>query len=324
VRGWTRRHRVAVFVSKRIMSGIVLVFVVSLLVFLAMNVLPGDPVAALLGRAASPQRAAFVREQLGLSRPLPQRYVHWLSHAVRGDLGQSLTSGTSVSGLILPRLRNTLILAIVTSLVMFPLGFLFGALGGAKRGGRFDSVSSIGALALLSLPEFVAGTLLIYILGIRFHLFPPVSLFSPQAGPLSDPATLVLPMLTLALVNFGYTFRFVRSAVAETMGSEYVRQARLNGFGEGTVVFRYSLRNALAPVVQMSSLVFLSLVAGVVITESVFSYPGIGLLAVNAAISRDFTTMVGVAVIVAIIYVIVNLITDIIIIMTNPKTRAEL
>jgi peptide/nickel transport system permease protein len=131
-------------------------------------------------------------------------------------------------------------------------------------------------------------------------------------------------VLTLALVNFGYTFRFVRTATAETMGSDYVRQARLNGIGERTVVWRYALRNALAPVIQISSLVFLSLVAGVVITETVFSYPGIGRLAVTAAISRDFTTMLGIATVIALMYVLINLVTDVVIIMANPKTRAEL
>ncbi|UNB52927.1 ABC transporter permease [Mycolicibacterium sp. YH-1] len=226
-----------------------------------------------------------------------------------------------MSELVWPRLRNTLILGLVTAAVTFPLAILVGSWAGARAGSRGDRISSTLGLVFMTLPEFAAGTLLVYLFGVRLRLLPVVSAFDPDIGPLSEPATLVLPALSLALISFGFAMRYVRSSVAESMRSDCVRMARLNGFPERQVLFRYGLRNALAPIIQVSSLTFLGLLAGVVVTETVFSYPGLGALIVTTSLNRDFTTLVAASTVIAALYAIMNIANDVALLYANPRLR---
>jgi peptide/nickel transport system permease protein len=310
--------------ARRLAVGLITVLAVAALVFFAVALLPGDVVTSVLGRNAAPGRIDELRRQLGLDRPVPARFASWLADAARGDLGTSLTGSTSVSDMIGVRLRNTLALAACAGIVLIPVAFGLGAWAGARAGRLADVTISNTLLLLLALPEFAIGALAAYVIGVRYHVVPPVSLFDSDAGPWSKPSALALPGLTLVLANLGYTARLVRAGVANAMQSEYVKMARLNGVPERTVVIRYALRNAVAPGIQVAGLTLMYLLGGTVVVEVLFQYPGIGQLATTAASSHDYTTLTGIAVVVASMYVLVNLAADVAILAATPRLRTEL
>lgn len=323
-RGWWSRHPLLALVARRLAFGLLLVLVVSSLAFFATALLPGDAVTAVLGRNASPARVAELRGILGLDDPLPERYWRWLSGMLRGDFGTSLVSGGPVSDLLGRRLLNSLLLAFAASVVLIPASIALGAWLGARSGSVADRALSTTTLVLLSTPEFVMGLVLAYLLGVQLRWFPPISLFDANAGPLARPEVLVLPALTMILVNLGYGMRMVRAGVASAMGSDYVLMARLNGVRERDVVLRYALPNSIAPSIQSSALVFLYLIAGVVVVEATFQYPGMGLLVAGAAAQRDLPVVLAVVVVVAVAYVLVNLVSDLLVILVTPRLRTAL
>lgn len=309
--------------SGKLLAGLLLVVVVTSLVFLAVNLLPGDAATSVLGRGATPERIAALQEKMHLDEPLLVRYATWLGGAIHGDLGTALTSDQPVRDLLLPRLRNSLVLAFAAALIIIPLGVLIGAVAGARTGSHRDRALSAGSLVALSFPEFVLAAGLILIVGVGLGWLPPVSLFNPDAGPLSDPRVLVLPVLTLVIANVGYVARIVRASVAEAMSSEMVKMARLNGYSETSVVLKFGLRNALAPSIQMSALVLLYLISGVVVVETVFRYQGIGQLAIEATTNRDFMILQSLVLLSTAIFVVVNLFTDFLLVAVNPKLRTS-
>lgn len=300
------------------------VWIVVTLVFSTVELLPGNAVTAVLGRSTTPQARAELIRQLKLDRPALERYVDWITGLASGDLGQSLTARRPVTEVIGGRLRNSFQLATVVALFLLPLALGIGVLTGVKAGRRTDRIVSSATLALIATPEFVLGTLLAYVLGVRLRLFPPVALFSPQDSPLGRPSVLVLPAATLLLVSFGYAARMVRAGVAEAMRAEYVKMARVNGIPEGRVIWRYALRNALAPSIQMLALLAQYLMSGVVIVETVFQYPGIGQLLVQSAFTRDIILVQSLAVVIAAINIGMSMLADLAIIMVTPRLRATL
>lgn len=319
-----RRHPIAAYIAKRIGSGLLVVLAEAIVVFAAVSFLPGNVVTAVLGRSVSPQGAALLIHQLGLDKPWPARLVTWLAGFLRGDLGQSLAAHESVTSLAAPRLINSTILALSALVLLIPFAVGVGAYTGVRAGHWADRVLSSVTLTLIATPEFVMGSLLAYIFGVSLHILPAVSLFDPGTGPLGEPAVLVLPVVTLVLVNFGYSARIVRAGVAESMQSEYVKMARLNGIPERRVVWRYGLRNALAPSIQMLALTAQYLIGGVVVVETVFQYPGVGLLLVDSAGTRDIAVIQALAVVLAAIYIGVNIATDITITLVTPRLRTSL
>jgi len=322
-RDWLRRHPIGSLVAKRLLGGAVVVWVVVTLTFAALALIPGDPARTIAGPHASPAAIRQIRQELHLNRPVLTRYVDWLSGAVHGNLGRSLTEGDHIAvwQLISDRLRNSAILATLAAIVLGLVATAMGIFAGTRAGSASDHATSLVALAMMALPEFVIGTLLAYVFGIMFHLLPPVALFSPAAGPFSRPTTLILPVATLVIVAVGFVARMVRASVAQAMSADYVRMARLNGISEPVVILRYALRNALAPSIQAFSLTLLYLVGGVVIVEAVFQYPGIGLLALDATDAHDYPTVLGVTAVIAVIYVIINLVNDLVIVLLTPKLR---
>jgi peptide/nickel transport system permease protein len=324
-----RGHPLLRFVVRRLAIGLVTLVAATILVFIGTNVIPGSPASAVLGRQATPAEVARIDQRIGYDKPLIDRYVSWLAAAAHGDFGQSavaLAQGEShapVSSMIGTPLRNSLILALATVILLIPLSLVMGMIAGARANGLADHVISTLTLIAVSLPEFVVGSVLIVVFFVWLNLLPPVSLVAPGQSPLSDPKILVLPVLTLLSVSVAWTIRLVRIGVIEVMKSDYVQMARLNGFSERRVMRRYVLRNALAPSVQVFALSIQYLFGGVIVTEAVFAYPGIGSQLVNAVSSHDNTQVQAIALILAAIYISINIVADLIVILLVPKLRTQ-
>src|SRR5579871_1039289 len=260
-----RRHPLAAFIIRRIAAGIAMLAIISILVFGATNVLPGDVAAAVLGRQATPASIAGLRQQLGLDHPLTTRYADWINGVFHGDLGTSL-AGTQqpVWELIKTPLVNTLTLAGLTLLVLVPLSVLLGVTAGVRVGRMGDHFISGITLAIVAVPEFVIGAVLVLVFAVSLGVLPAVSLIPPGANPLSQPSLVVLPVATLVLAGLAYMLRIVRAGVSDVIQSDYVEMARLNGVRERRVVTRYAVRNALAPSVQALAATTQWLLGGVV------------------------------------------------------------
>jgi peptide/nickel transport system permease protein len=321
-RGFRRRHPLAAYAVRRVGVALVLLVVVSVLVFLATNLLPGDVASTTLGRSATPEAKAALRHQLGLDRPLTTQYLSWASGMLRGDLGTSPVLHRPVADVAGVRLENTLLLGLITLVVLVPLSLVLGVVAGARAGRAADHGISTGSLALVSVPEFVLGTVLILVLGgAVLDVFPPVSLVAPGESPLARPNVLVLPVATLVLAGLGYMVRMVRAGVIEVMDSPYVEMARLNGVSERSVVLRHVVPNAMAPAVQALALTIQWLIGGVVVIEALFAYPGIGQALVSAVVNRDLLFVQSVVLMIAALYIVINILADLAVIMLVPKLR---
>ncbi len=315
------RHPLAWFIVRRVAAGCALLVVVSALIFAATAVLPGDAAYAVLGRNADPQALAAVRQELGLEQPATTRYGHWISGFVQGHLGRSLTARQPVSQLIGERVANTAILAAVTLVIIVPLALGLGLLAGTRIGRPADHVISVGSLISIAMPDFVVGTVLVFLLAVKLRLFPPVSLVPTGSTPLGEPSVLVLPAATLIVVGLAYMIRMVRAGMSEVMASEYIQAARLNGLSERRIIFRHALRNALAPTVQVIALTLQWLLGGIFVVETVFGYPGIGQGLVEAVVARDIPTVQSVAMLIAIAYIAINIVADVAVVLLIPKLR---
>jgi peptide/nickel transport system permease protein len=301
----------------------------SILVFGAVQVLPGDVAQVVLGRTATPERLAAVRADLNLNDAVPVRYVHWLEGVATGDLGNS--SAALAQGQTLPvwdairtPLRNSLVLAVLTLLIFIPLCIVLGTVAALRAGRRTDHAISVTALALSSLPEFLVGTLLIVVFFTQLDLLPPVSTIGPGQTPFSQPKELVLPVLTLLAVSVAFGTRLLRASIVDVLREDYVAMARLNGLRERRVIWRYALRNALAPSVQILAQMIQYLIGGIIITESVFNYPGIGSALVQAVLVRDPQVISVVAMMLAAIYILVNVLADLAVVFLVPRLRTKL
>ena len=299
----------------------------SVLIFTAVQVLPGNAASAVLGRNASPAAVGILSRQMGLDRPASTRYAHWLKGFVHGDLGDSAVAIAQGSNhapiwhLISGPLKNSAILAAITALVMIPLSVALGTLAAVRAGRPTDHLISLGSLAAVSMPEFVVGSLLVAVFFVGLHLLPPVAIVPPGGDPLSHPKQLVLPVVTLLFASMAAGIRMVRAGTFEVLQTEYVQTARLNGLPERRVIMRYALRNALAPSVQVLAQNLQYLVGGVIVVEAVFAYPGIGSQLVNAVQIRDVTVVQSVAMLIAVVYVLINLVADFIVMLLVPKLR---
>lgn len=309
-------------IARRVAIAVVLLWIVSLLVFAATQVLPGDTASAILGKTATPDSLAQLRAQLGLDRPLLQQYTDWLSGLLHGDLGRSLAAGLPVGDLIGDRVGATLTLAGVTLVLLVPLALLLGVLSGLRRDGKLDQLVSWITLAGVAVPEFVTGTLLALLLATWLGWLPAVSLIPPGESPLAHPQYMVLPVLTLLVAGLASTVRLVRVGVAQAAAADATEMARLSGIPERRVVRRWVLPNALAAGVQVIALTAQWLVGGIVIVETVFQYPGIGQTLVQSVQSQDIPVVQAVALLIAAIYVLLNLLADIALVLLVPRLRS--
>jgi peptide/nickel transport system permease protein len=325
-----RRRRaspVAIFLVKRVLGALLALLAASVLIFVAVQVLPGNAASAVLGRNASPQAVRILEHKMNLDQPLPTRYVDWLGGFVHGNLGDSsvaLAQGAKhapVWHLISEPLKNSFILAGITALLMIPLSLGLGVLAAVRSGRPTDHLISLGSLAAISMPEFVIASLLVAVFFLGLDLLPPVAIVPPGTSPLSEPKELVLPVVTLLLASLAAGIRMVRAGMVEVLQTDYVQAARLNGLSERRVLWRYGLRNGLAPSVQVLAQNLQYLIGGIIVVESVFGYPGIGSQLVEAVQNRDATVIVSVAMLIAVAYVFINLVADLIVVLLVPKLR---
>jgi peptide/nickel transport system permease protein len=321
LRAFRARHPLVAVAVQRVLAGVVILFLVSILVFAATQILPGNAAVQILGRNATPQAVSQLSAELGLNRSALHQYTSWLVGLLHGNLGHSLAAHEPVSEFIGDRIRNTLILAGVAVLLMVPLGIVLGVLAGVKKDRLPDHAITGFTLGAIALPEFVSGALLALIFAGWLALLPPVSLVSPGSSPLSHPNVLVLPVATLLLAGTAYIVRMMRAGVITVMGSEYVEAARLNGIGERRIIWKHALRNALAPTVQVLALTVQWLVGGVVVTETIFSYPGLGQGLVQAVQLRDLPVVQAIAILFAALYIAINIVADLLVVMLIPKLR---
>jgi len=307
---------------RRLGFGVLTLWLVSVLVFAATQVLPGNAASAVLQNTATPARLHALEVQMHLNRPAVAQYWTWLSGLFHGDLGTSLASGASVTSLVGGRVVNSAVLVLLAGVIGTVIGVALGVLAAARRDSWLDHGLSVGALAVTALPEFVvAMVLVVFFAALVWHLFPAVSVFPPGVAPWSTPSLLVLPVATLVIVIVPYTFRMMRAAMIDALESDYVEMARLKGLSKVRVLVVHALPNAIAPTIQVIGLNFLYLAGGVVVVEYVFNYPGLGQELVSAVSDRDIPVIQFIVLLLAAFYVLVNIATDMVSLAASPRRR---
>jgi peptide/nickel transport system permease protein len=312
-------------VLRRLALGILTLWFVSLVVFAATQALSGDAATAILGRTATPERLAALRAQLHLDDPMWLQYTKWLGGLVTGDLGQSLATQKPVSQLIGLRIGNSAFLVLVAASIAIPVSLLVGIAGAVRRDRGLDHVLTMASLVLAALPEFVIGIALILIFATGvFHILPAVALLDDTRPMWRQFDQILLPALTLDLAVVPYMARIMRASMVEVLESEYVQMARLKGLPQRLVILRHALPNAVVPAIQVTALQLAWLAGGVVVVEYVFRYPGIGQSLVDAVANRDLPVVQALSLLVGGLYVVLNLLADVITILVTPKLRTSL
>ena len=309
------------FIIRRLLLIILVLFLVSLIVFVITSIIPGDTALAILGQTATPASLGALRHQLGLDQPPPARYLWWLGNLLTGHLGTSPTMGLPIGPLLLNKLGNSAILAVAAFVFTVPLALLLGIIAGLNKNRWPDSVFSLATLAGVAQPEFVTGTFLIVAFATWLHVLPATSSIGSDQSIGQNIAALVLPVITLSLVLLAYIGRMTRTNVIDVMETDYIRSAILKGLPYRRVVLRHALRNALLPSITIIASNVGWLLGGIVVTESLFGYPGLGRLLLFAVQSRDVIVIQHVTLLIALIYAFSNLAADILYAMLNPRVR---
>ncbi len=305
----------------RLLLGLLTLFLVSLLIFVGTEMLPGDVASAILGQNGTPETIAALRHQLGLDQPALQRYLHWLFGVLHGDLGHSLTNNRPISEELLPRLGNTLFLAAYAALIAIPLAVMLGIASAIWRGSWFDRLANTLTLLSISVPEFFVGYLLVIFFAIRLAWFPSLAMVDPDATLWERLYTCTLPMLTLVLVVLAHMLRMTRASVGAVMSSSYIETAVLKGIPRWRIVLGHALPNALAPIINVIAFNLAYLIVGVILVEVVFVYPGIGQLMVDAVTKRDLPVVQACGLLFGGTYILLNTAADLLAIWCNPRLR---
>jgi peptide/nickel transport system permease protein len=320
-----RSRGVSGFIVRRLLLGVLVLFLVSVVVFAATQALPGDPARAILGRSATPQSLAALRRVLHLDRPVLEQYWTWLTGLLHGNLGTSLAAQEPVTTLLAPRLVNSAVLVALAAVVSIPLSIAIGSWAALKREKVFDTTSSNLLLLLAALPEFVVALVLVILFATTvFHVLPAISTVPPGSRPWNNWTALLLPTLTLVIAVAPYVARIMRASMIEVLESDYVEMARLKGLPERTVLLRHALPNALGPVFQVIALNLAYLAGGIIVVEYVFNYTGIGSALQEAVINHDLPVVQALAMVIAAVYVILNLLADVATILVTPRLRTRL
>ena len=309
------------YVVRRLAQLVPVVLLASIVVFGLMRLIPGDPALVIAGEDASPERIQEVRAELALDQPLPVQYLAWLGRVVRGDLGESIVSGQPVARILAQKVAATAELAVGALLVAVVVGIPLGVAAALRRGGALDLAVTAYTSTVLGIPNFWLGLLLILLFVVALNWLPP----GGRVALTEDPGTawryLLMPVLTLSVRASGIFIRFTRTSMLEVLPEDYVRTARAKGLAEGVVVTRHALRCALIPVVTVVGLEFGRLLAGAVIAEQIFAWPGVGRLIIQAVGQRDFAIVQGVLLLLVVVFVLVNLITDLLYGVLDPRIR---
>ncbi len=309
------------FILRRLGFVVLTLLLSSMLVFAATHVLPGDVATMVLGREASEEARNALRQELGLDRPLVVQYGDWLSDLVQGDWGTSISTQQDVRAVTLERLRNSAMLALVAFLMYVPLGIFLGVVASWRRNSPLDQVISAGSLAFVGLPEFVTAILVIGLFSRVLGWLPSSSAIAPDTSFLDALPSLVLPAMTVSLASLAYVIRMTRSGTVEVLQTDYVRTAHLKGLSTSRVLFGHVLRNSLLPTVTVIAAGVGWLMGGLIITESVFSYPGLGRLVLYAVQRRDLPLIQSTTMLIVAIFALANLAADIIYALLNPRIR---
>ena len=308
-------------IVRRLLLGLVTLFVVSLIVFGGTEVLPGDVAEAVLGQGATPETVAAVRREMGLDRPAYERYLEWLVGLATGDLGNSLASGRPVSEILGPRLPKTLLLGGVAALVAVPLAIALGLYAAMRPGSPFDRSLTTGSIAIIAAPEFLIATILVLAFAVQLRWLPAISRI-PEGGPLLEYArAMAMPVATLTAAVLAPMMRMTRSAVLNVMSHPAIEMAILKGVPRRRIVLKHALPNAIAPIINVVAVNLAYIIGGVVVVEQIFSYPGVAVLMVDGVASRDIPLVQACAMFFCGLYVLFNLAADIISVLANPRLR---
>ena len=321
-RGALAAHPIVKLVIQRVVLGVVTLWVVSVVIFGATQALPGNAAVAILGHAASPPALHALEKQLHLNRSVFAQYGAWISAILSGHPGTSLVNGMPVWSLVGPAATNSAVLVGLSGVIGSIVGVTLGAVVALRNDSVLDHTSSVLALAVTALPEFVVAIAMIILFATNvWHVLPAVSMVPPGTYAWAEPRELVLPVATLVIVIVPYIFRMTRAATVEALASDYAEMARLKGLPTWRVLAVHALPNAVAPVVQVIGLSFLYLAGGIVVVEFVFAFPGIGASLVSAVSSRDVPTIQMIALLLAGFYVVVNIVSDVVALLATPRRR---
>lgn len=307
------------YVLQRLVAMIPVLFLVSIIVFFLIRLIPGDPAVAMLGEEATPQAIADLRHEFGLDQPIPVQYVIWLSRVLHGDLGNSTRAHQPVLEAIVERLPATIELTLFSLLISLSIAIPTGIISATRRGSRSDLVSSTLALLGVSMPSFFLAMLLIFVFSLNLRLLPPIGFTPILTDPMANLRGMILPSITLGAGAAAIVARLTRSSLLEVLNLEYIRTARAKGLRERLVIYRHALKNALIPVVTIVGLQIGGLLGGAVITESLFVLPGVGKLAVDSIFSRDFPVVQGVVLFLSLIFLLTNLAVDVLYAFLDPR-----
>ncbi|MGN6551341.1 MAG: ABC transporter permease [Pararhizobium sp.] len=308
-------------VAQRLALGVLLLIAVSILIFVGTQILPGDVAQSILGQTATPQAVANLRAELGLDQPAYVRYFEWLWGLLHGDLGTALSNGQPIGPEIGQRLLNTLFLAFWAAAVSVPLSIILGLIAVRHKNGIVDKLISASTLAAISLPEFFIGYVLIYFVAVKLGWFTSVSTVFPNMPFLQRMNAIALPAATLTLVVLAQMMRMTRAAILNVMQSAYIETAELKGLSRAAIIWRHAFPNAIAPIVNVVMLNMAYLVVGVVVVEVIFVYPGMGQYLVDHVAKRDVPVVQDCGLIFAAVYIVLNMIADIVAILSNPRLR---
>lgn len=309
------------FLPRRLLQLLPTVFLVSVLIFSLQQLLPGDPALVMAGEEKDPEVIEQIRRQYHLDEPLPMQYGRWIAGVLQGDLGESMRIKQPVAQLVAEKLPVTLQLATMAMLIALLIGIPAGILSAVKKGSAWDVGANVFALWGLSTPNFWLGIMFIFLFSVKLGWLPASGYVSPREDLMQSLAATIMPAFVLGNAIAAVLMRHTRSAMLQAMSADYVRTARAKGLYEPAVVLRHALRNALTPVITLGALEFGTLLSGAVLTEQVFSIPGFGKLIVDAVFNRDYAVVQGVVLVTATVYILLNLLADVLYVMVNPRLR---
>jgi peptide/nickel transport system permease protein len=309
------------FIVRRLIQTVVVLIIVTILSFLLLHMIPGDPVLAMLGIDATPAQIAQLRHELSLDQPIAVQYYHWISGVFHGDMGKSINFSEPVSGLIKDRLPITAYLAALALFISVVIGIWAGVISAVRRGGIIDSLVSLLANVGIAVPTFWLGILGIYILGLKFDLLPVQGFTWPTENFTKSILQCIMPVFCLAVPGIAVIARQTRSSMLETIHQDYIRTAWSKGLRERTVVLRHALKNALIPIITLTGMQIRVLVGGAILTETVFSIPGMGRLLVRACFDKDYLIVQGGVLVIGVVVCLTNLLVDISYGWIDPRIR---
>ncbi|MCU1666210.1 MAG: peptide/nickel transport system permease protein [Pseudonocardiales bacterium] len=311
------------YVLRKVGQALLTLFIASVVVFFGVRALPGDAATAMSSEGASPEVLAQIRQQYGLDEPLPVQYADWIGHVLTGNLGTSPQTGLAVSAVLADRIPVTLELTAVAVLIALVISIPIGILAALKRNTALDYLSTTGSMLGLSVPHFWFGILFILLFAVRLHWLPASGFVPFATDSVSNLQHIIMPAVVLAIGLAAVLIRQMRSAMLQSLGEDYIRTARAKGLAQSAVIGKHALRNSLTAVVTVVGLQVGALISGVVVTEQIFVVPGIGKLTLDSVFNRDYPTLQAVVLVTASVYIVVNLLTDLVYSALNPRVRIQ-